>query len=177
LTYKAKPNFKELGKKFGSRMPQIKAAIEALSSDDLAKGFEKQQWHISVDGIEHALTSEEIQVAPLPKEPFALATDKDVTVALDKTITAELRAEGYAREIVNRVQNTRKEAGFDVTDRIILSLVSSNKDITDAVKKHSPLISEETLSTEILFEKPADVDFSKKWELGSDEIVISVKKK
>ncbi len=176
MSYHAKANFKLLGKKFGSRMPQVKAAIEAISSEDLLKGNEDGRWHIMLDGDDHSLNEEELVVEIAAKEPYVVANDKELAVALDTTITQKLRDEGYAREVVNRIQNTRKEAGLDVTDRIVLSLATSSDELIAALKSHSENIAAETLAKQILFEPLADALFEKEWEIGDKIITIGLSK-
>ncbi len=82
MEYHAKPNYKILGKKFGSRMPQVKAAIESFESDDLKQGLENNQWHIMIDGEEHALTEDELIVEIKARHPYAVAEDKNITCLL-----------------------------------------------------------------------------------------------
>ncbi|MCD6531185.1 isoleucine--tRNA ligase [bacterium] len=176
IEYHAKPNFKVLGKRFGSLMPQVKAAIEALSSEDLARGLETGIWHITVDGRDHALNEEELLVEAKAREPYVVAAEKNIAVALDTTITPELRDEGFAREAVNRIQNTRKAAGLEVTDRIVLSLVSDDGELVAALKKYVDRIAAETLAKQVLFEPLEDAQFAKEWEIGKKKLVVSLKK-
>jgi len=176
VEYRAKPNFKVLGKRFGSLMPQVKAAIEALSSEDLARGLETGIWHITVDGRDHALNEEELLVEAKAREPYVVAAEKNIAVALDTTITPELRDEGFAREAVNRIQNTRKSAGLEVTDRIVLSLVSDDEELVAALKKYVDRIAAETLAKQVLFEPLEDAQFVKEWEIGKKKLVVSLKK-
>ena len=177
IEYKAKPNFKTLGKRFGSRMPQVKAAIEALSSNDLASGMEQKKWYVSIDGEEHTLGEDELIVEIESKKPYIVSADKNIAIALDTTITPELRAEGLAREVVNRVQNTRKEAGLDVTDRIELSFLTDDDELLDVLKNFSDKIAQETLARTITFAPIESAKFSKVWKIGDSELTISLKKK
>ncbi len=176
IEYRAKPNFKVLGKRFGSLMPQVKAAIEALSSEDLARGLETGIWHITVDGKDHTLNEEELLVEAKARQPYVVAAEKNIAVALDTTITPELRDEGFAREAVNRIQNTRKSAGLEVTDRIVLSLVSDDEELVAALKKYVDRIAAETLAKQVLFEPLEDAQFAKEWEIGKKKLVVSLKK-
>ena len=177
VKYGAKANFKILGKRFGSRMPQVKASIEALSSDDLSAGMAPKRWHIVVDGNEHILTEDDLFVEIEPKEPYIVSADKNIAIALDTTITPELRAEGLAREVVNRVQNTRKEAGLDVTDRIELSFITDDSELLDALKNYKENIAQETLAKVINFEPIENAKFSKTWKIGDSELTILLNKK
>ena len=176
IEYRAKPNFKVLGKRFGSSMPKVSEALSNLSSDAVRAGLERGEWEITVDGVKYRLSTDEVQVETLGKGDFAVASEKNFAVALDVRITPELRAEGIAREAVNRIQNTRKEAGLEVTDRIILSLVSDDDEIVNALKKHTDSIAADTLAVEVKFAPLEDATYSKEWKLGSSKLVIMLKK-
>jgi len=176
IEYRAKPNFKVLGKRFGSSMPKVSEALSNLSSDAVRAGLERAESEITVDGVKYRLSTDEVQVETLGKGDFAVASEKNFAVALDVKITPELRAEGIAREAVNRIQNTRKEAGLEVTDRIILSLVSDDDEIVNALKKHTDSIAADTLAVEVKFAPLEDATYSKEWKLGSSKLVIMLKK-
>ncbi|RKZ27648.1 isoleucine--tRNA ligase, partial [bacterium] len=175
-SYRIKPNFRELGKKFGSRMPQVKAAIESMDTDEIISGMNDGRWHISIDGTDHTLTEEDIEVEMVSKENFSVASDRGITVALDVKISSELRAEGYAREAVNRIQNTRKEAGLEVTDRINLALITDDAELKAALEKHREDIANETLAMNISFEQAEKPDFQKDWKIAGRKITIAVRK-
>ncbi len=176
VSYRAKPNYRLLGKRFGARMPQVEAAVAALSKDDIERGLAEGRWHIVVDGEEHVVTADEILVETVAKPPFVVVSDRGITVALDVTITPELRAEGLARETINRIQNTRKEAGLDVTDRIVLSLVTDDAELRSALEKHKTTIAAETLAREVVFEPIEAHLFEKVWKFAGKELRISLRK-
>ncbi len=175
-TYRVKPNFRELGRKFGAKMPSVKAAIEAMAPDDIAAGMADKKWFISIDGAEHILGEEDIEVEIVSKNSFSTVSDRGVTVALNTIITEELRYEGYAREAVNRIQNTRKEAGLEVTDRISLALITDDEELKSALQKHSDEIASETLALDLALEPMPDADFQKEWKLAGKKIAIAVKR-
>ena len=175
-SYRIKPNFRELGKKFGSRMPQVKAAIESMDTDEIISGMNDGRWHISIDGTDHTLTEEDIEVEMVSKENFSVASDRGITVALDVKISSELRAEGYAREAVNRIQNTRKEAGLEVTDRINLALITDDAELKAALEKHREDIANETLAVNVSFEQAEKPGFQKDWKIAGRKITIAVRK-
>ncbi len=119
-TPRARPVFPALGRRFGRRVPRVAAAIEALDAPALAAFERDGEVTVDVDGEAVRLGREELTVEIEPVEGFAAARDRGVTVGLDLALDEELRREGAARELVNRIQNARKRAGLEVTDRIRL---------------------------------------------------------
>ncbi len=176
MTYKARANFKTLGKRMGAKMPATKAAIESLTSDEIAESLATTRvWQIAIDGEIFALDDTEIEIIVESKAPFAVAVEKGFVVALDTTITHELLLEGFAREIINRVQNTRKDAGLEVTDRINLNITTDDINIIDALKTHAEHICRETLTETIIFDTTPDARyFSKDWQIEDKNVRISV---
>ena len=146
LVKNVKPNFKTLGKKYGKQMKQIQAYFTNMSQEEI-HAFEKNNGtHLDVDGVDVELTLEDALISTQDIPGWAVTSQDDLTVALDMTITDELMQEGLAREIVNRVQNLRKTGGFEVTDRIVLTIEKNEK--TDAaVKQFGDYICNETLAT------------------------------
>ena len=125
--FEIKPNLPVLGKEYGKLIPKIREAISKLNKMDLANkvkngGVE----YIEIDGTQIELTSENLLVTMQGKEGFAFAGEGEIGVVLDTTITPELKEEGYVREILSKVQNMRKDKGFEVLDKINL-YVSENE--------------------------------------------------
>ena len=146
LVKNVKPNFKTLGKKYGKQMKQIQAYFTNMSQEEIHTFEKNNGTHLNVDGIDVELTLEDALISTQDIPGWAVTSEGDLTVALDMTITDELMQEGLAREIVNRVQNLRKTGGFEVTDRIVLTI--ENNDKTDAaVEKFGDYICNETLAT------------------------------
>ncbi len=143
-----KPDFRVMGKKYGKLVKLIAKELSALSQEDISK-FEKDgKYIINIDGENIELSIDEVQIST-EDIPGLLAVNKGaLTVALDTTISKELKLEGVAREIVNKVQNIRKDSGFEVTDKIIIDIISQNE-IDEAVKIHSDYIKSQVLAEEI----------------------------
>ncbi|NPA45533.1 MAG: isoleucine--tRNA ligase [Chlorobi bacterium] len=143
-----KPDFRIMGKKYGKLVKSIAKELSALSQEDISK-FEKDgKYTINIDGENIELSIDEVQITT-EDIPGLLAVNKgSLTVALDTTITKELKLEGIAREIVNKVQNIRKDSGFDVTDKIIIE-IKSQDEINEAIKNHSDYIKSQVLADEI----------------------------
>lgn len=150
LVKSIKANFKTLGPKFGPKMKAIAAAITAFGQDDIAKIESEGKYVLNIDGseIEIALTDVEIITQDIPG--WVVANEDDLTVALDTTITEDLRMEGVSRELVNRIQNIRKESNFDVTDNIIVEIEQHNL-LCPAVERFMDYICSETLTKELKF--------------------------
>lgn len=150
LVKSIKANFKTLGPKFGSKMKAIAAAITAFTQDDILKMESEGKYVLNIDGseIEIALTDVEIITQDIPG--WVVANEDALTVALDTTITDDLRMEGVSRELVNRIQNIRKESNFDVTDNIIVEIEQHNL-LCPAVERFMDYICSETLTKELKF--------------------------
>ncbi len=146
-----KPNFKVLGPKFGKEMRIVGEAIQKLSQNDIA--IVEKQGGISIKVNENVVFLElnELEITSQDIEGWLVANQGNLTVALDVTITDELRKEGNARELVNRVQNLRKESGFDVTDKIKL-IIQKNDILEQSVAANEQYIKSETLTNELVFE-------------------------
>ena len=147
-----KPNLKTLGKKLGSSLGQVRSAFETLSADPAAVAEFLSQaetlGRVTVAG--HELTVEDLLIERGPKDDRLIATESGVTVLLDTKVSLELLHEGYAREVVSRVQNLRKESGLNVTDRIKIS-VACDDELRLAIATHTEYINNETLGTALEF--------------------------
>ncbi|MBC3786915.1 isoleucine--tRNA ligase [Spirosoma utsteinense] len=139
LKKKVKPNFKALGPRFGKQMKDVAAAITAMTSDEL-KSLE-QAGTLHLDPYTLQLSDVEILTEDIPG--WLVASEDGLTVALDVTVTDELRREGIARDLVNRIQNLRKDQGFDVTDKIRIELEPTDALLVEAVQMNSDYIRQE----------------------------------
>jgi len=145
VTYSARPNLKVLGPRFGARLGHIRAEVGALTNEALAGILEGQG--VPSDGVEDLVYDlETLLVDRSAREGTVTETSDGLTVALDLTLSPELRAEGLAREVINRIQNQRKAADLALDDRIELRLQSSDGDLRAAVETHWALIAGQTLS-------------------------------
>ena len=149
LKKQIKPNFKTLGPKFGQEMKLIASKIGQFSANDIKEIEQKNCYHIS-DGITIELVDVEISSADIPG--FSVATNNGITVALDITLSEELKEEGLAREFINRVQSIRKDKGFEVTDKVAI-WVEKNDLITSSIKNNFTYICEETLAEKLNYEE------------------------
>ncbi|MCJ7448924.1 MAG: isoleucine--tRNA ligase [Bacteroidales bacterium] len=148
LVKKIKPNFKTLGPRYGKLMKEISNAVMSLGQDEIT-AFENSGTHqIDINGQRVALTLEDVEIISEDIPGWQVANDGKLTVALDITVTEELRYEGIAREFVNRIQNIRKENGYDVTDKITVN-IEDHDFVREAVKRHASYIGSQTLATTV----------------------------
>ncbi|MFD1165438.1 isoleucine--tRNA ligase [Sphingobacterium daejeonense] len=146
---KVKPNFKALGAKVGKDMKVVAAAIQGLSGSEIQEL--ENVGSIKLNGTEYVISSEDVQIIAEDVEGWQVANLGKLTVALDVHISSELKAEGIARELINRIQNLRKEKGFEVTDRIKVTL-SQNTEIQQAVDNNFSYICTEILADSLNFD-------------------------
>ena len=152
VRYSAKPNYRALGPRFGKRMPQVAAAVEALDAAHVAAVMaDGGEVGINVEGDEHTLGPDEITLALQPLDGYEVEAEAGHAVALQLELDDELRQEGLAREIVHAVQIARKEAGLEITDRIALSL-GGDEDLIAAARVHEQYLTGEVLATSISYD-------------------------
>ena len=149
LVKEIKANFKALGPKYGKYMKAIAAAISAFNQEDIMKLERENSYCIDVDGTEIEISTDDVFISSQDIPGLLVANNKGMTVALDVSINEELLEEGIARELINRIQNMRKDAGLEVTDRITLSIAHNDK-IESAISSNKTYICGETLADDIL---------------------------
>ena len=151
LVKNIKPNFKILGPKFGKDMRLVVTEIEKLTQEDINKIEKDGSISFEINGKKSILTLDEFDISSQDIEGWLVANQGNLTVALDVTISDELRKEGIARELINRIQNFRKESGFDVTDKIKLSVLKDGI-VEKAILENENYIKTETLTDQLLLE-------------------------
>ena len=148
LVKKIKPNFKTIGPKFGKQMKAIASLVETFNAEDIAQIELNNGWRGDIAGEEITLLTEDFDISAQDIPGWLVASEGTLTVALDISISDALKQEGIARELVNRIQNLRKDIGLDVTDRIRLK-IKSTEEIEHAVIEFKRYIQDEVLSNEI----------------------------
>ena len=171
----AKANFKSIGPRFGKKVKQAAAAITALGKNEITKLETGEEISISIDDSELTITKEDIIVVSSEIKGWAVESDGTVTVAIDKELDEQLIAEGLAREFVNRVQNMRKDAGFEVTDKIKI-YYSGSKLIIGAVESFNQYIATETLAESLERNGNENKGFKQDWEIGEQTCSINIEK-
>ena len=148
ISKKVKPNFKLLGTKMGAKMKQASMVIGAMTGPQISELESKGRIQLDIEGTVFELLLEEVEIIAEDIPGWSVAAKNGLTVALDITLTPELTNEGHARELVNRVQNIRKDKNFDLTDQILLRIVD-NTILKDSINQFSDYICREILATEI----------------------------
>ena len=148
ITKRIKPNFKTLGAKCGKYMKQIAALVASFTQEQIAAVESNAETVLTVEGVEFVTTPADFDITSEDIPGWLVASEGKLTVALDITITDDLRREGVARELVNRIQNIRKESGFEVTDKIAVEIEAT--DLTSpAVESFADYIAQQTLAVEV----------------------------
>ena len=148
LVKRVKPDFKKLGPRYGKIMKQLASIIAAMSQDDILR-FEKEgRFVFDIDGQQAVVEAEDVEIISEDIPGWLVANEGRLTVALDITVTEELRREGIARELVNRIQNIRKSSGFDITDKIHVQL-TRNDETDPAVEEYKDYIAKQVLAESI----------------------------
>ena len=148
LVKRVKPNFRELGKRYGKLMKSLAAALNGLSQEQIADLETSGKIGFDLEGTAVEIMTTDVEIISEDMPGWNVASEGRVTVALDITVTDELKKEGNARELVKRIQNYRKTAGFEITDRITIA-IESNSEINDAVAEFGDYIKSQVLATEI----------------------------
>ncbi len=160
LVKKIKPNFKSLGPRYGKLMKKISNAISAFTQEEIRKIEENPPYEIIVEGQKITLNPKDVEIFSEDIPGWLVANEGNITVALDITLTEELKQEGIARELINRIQNLRKDKGFEVTDKIEI-FIHEQKEITDAISNNIDYICSETLATCLNYNEKLEEDDSK----------------
>jgi isoleucyl-tRNA synthetase len=173
---KIKPNFKTLGPKYGKIMKQIAGEVNKLSQEDISTIETQGFIEIKTSDKLINLNIEDVEIMTEDIPGWTVASEGNLTIALDINLTEELKQEGIAREFINKIQNLRKESNFTVTDRIKLKIVK-HEAINEAVTNYKEYISNQTLTAELILVDMLENDQAKKIELDIDvETLIQVEK-
>ena len=170
LVKRIKPDFKKLGPRYGKVMKQLAAAIQAMTQENIQQFEATGSFAFDIDGQQAVVELADVEVISEDIPAWLVANEGRLTVALDITVTEELRLEGLARELVNRIQNIRKSSGFDITDKITIAVLSS-EDMDPAIRAYSSYIAGQVLAESI---EIADV-VSDGTELDFEEFKLTVK--
>ena len=171
LVKKIKPNFKTLGPRYGKLMKEISGLISALTAKEIASFENTGKHQVNIKGEQIVLTTEDVEIISEDIPGWQVANEGKLTVALDITVSDDLRYEGIARELVNRIQNIRKEKGFDVTDKITV-LIEDHDFLREAILRHASYIGSQTLATAVSLSKSLSGDNLN--EVDINEVVVKV---
>ncbi|MET9311168.1 isoleucine--tRNA ligase [Kribbella sp. NPDC003505] len=171
VEFSAKGNFRELGKRFAKQTPVVAAAIAAADAGALAAALkESGTATVVVDGEQVQVSEAEVLLSERPKEGWSVVNEQGETVALDLELTPELKQAGLAREVVRTLQEARKNAGLEVSDRITVWVTSTDAELSDALGKHAEEIAREVLAVELNQSAPSEAtDSSGDVATGTEE--------
>ncbi len=169
VTLKPKPNFRILGKKVGKRMNAVHKMIENFSQTQLAVLLKGDSLDIQIEGEQITLAPEDVGVERSAKENLVAANSGAITVALDTILNDDLILEGFARELVNKINTMRREGGFAVTDRIVIALKATDK-VLSAFKKHEEYVMHEVLGTQVNL----DCQEGTEWDINGEPALIGI---
>lgn len=167
LIKKIKPNFKVLGPRYGKLMKTISSVINQMTHKEITQFEREGTFTIEAEEQSITLILDDVEILSEDIPGWLVASEGDLTVALDISVTEELRFEGIAREFINRIQNYRKESGFDVTDKIVIS-IQKHGAINKAIEKHKEYIGSQTLAKEVRLIDKLDKTNSRKVEIDDD---------
>ncbi len=174
ISYRVKPQLKTLGPRYGKLLPKINQYLagEGVGNAVVAAHNRGESYKFDIDGTEISLAAEDVLVSTEENAGFVTVTEHDLSVVLDTNLTPELIEEGFVREIVSKVQTMRKEAGFEVTDHIVLSH-HGNSLIEGIFARHGAEIAADTLADSI---KPGASGYVKDWEINGESVTLGVEK-
>ena len=174
ISYRVKPQLKTLGPRYGKLLPKINQYLagEGVGNAVVAAHNRGESYNFDIDGTEISLAAEDVLVSTEENAGFVTVTEHDLSVVLDTNLTPELIEEGFVREIVSKVQTMRKEAGFEVTDHIVLSH-HGNSLIEGIFARHGAEIAADTLADSI---KLGSTGYVKDWEINGESVTLGVEK-
>ena len=171
LIKKVKPDFKKLGPRYGKVMKRLAESVQAMSQDDIAMFEQNCCFSFIIDNQACEVMLEDVEIISEDIPGWLVSNEGNLTIALDISVTGELRKEGMARELVNRIQNLRKNAGFEITDRIRIQITVANE-MDDVIRDFGDYIRKQTLAEQI---ESVGADTSHQWEeLDFDDFTLSV---
>ena len=174
ISYTFKPQLKTVGPKYGKLLGGIKAALSGLDGNKaMAELRSCGELKLDINGNEVVLSESDLLIDTAQMEGFVTESDNNLAVVLDTNLTEELIEEGFVREIISKVQTMRKEAGFEVMDKINV-YVKDNSVIEDIMKTHADEIQSEVLAQSITMDTTKG--YEKKWNINSEEVILAVEK-
>ena len=171
----AKPNFKSIGPKFGKNANKVAGKIKELNSDQISGLEQGEEVKTDINGEIISIKREDVEIISTEIKGWLVESEEGVTVAMDTELDNSLIEEGLAREFVNRVQNMRKDSGFEVTDKIKINFVGSDK-FFNAINAFKDYVSNETLAKDLSRKDSVNGESSQDWEIGEYSCSIQITK-
>ena len=176
VNYDLKPNFLTLKKNYGRFLGKMRGELQKLDGAQVVAAFDRGETvTLTMDGTDIILNKEDVLVEAVKKEGFTSQVDGKLTVVLDTTLTPALIQEGYAREVISKLQNMRKDAGFDVTDRITVT-AQGDEEALNAVKAYQDMIEKGVLAVAVSYEAASEGAFAQECDINGKPMTLSVKK-
>ena len=176
VSYKIKPQLKTLGPKYGKKLNAIRTFLETCNTAEVVATVKAGKTYKTViDGDEVEFTLDDLLIGSESAEGYVSASENGLTVVLDVHLTPELIAEGIMRELVSKIQTMRKEAGFEVTDRIVLRYKAEGESLK-VLKNNENEIKESVLAAKVAEEDPATAGYAKEFTVNDDNVMLSVEK-
>ena len=176
VNYDLKPNFMTLKSRYGRFLGKMRGELQKLDGNQVVAAFDRgETYTIVIDGTEIILNKEDILVEAVKKEGYTSQVEGKLTVVLDTNLNAELIQEGYAREVISKLQTMRKDAGFDVTDRIYVTC-QGDEDVVGAVKAYQAMIENGVLAVSVSYDAAAEDAVAQEWDINGKKATLSVKK-
>ena len=177
MTYQLKPQMRTLGKKYGKLLKAIGEKLATLDGNAVVAGFEKgEMLRFELDGTMIELEKDDVLTAPMKKPGYVVATDRGVTVALDTNLTEALIAEGFAREVISKLQTMRKEAGFEVVDRIHVTVRTADEKLAQIVEANADAIERGVLALDVTLGDAPEGAYVRDWSINGVDATLSVAK-
>ena len=174
MNYQIKPNFKTLGPKYGKHISHISQVLQNIDAKHLLEEIrENRAYHLDIDNVEIRLTENDIEIQTQNRENFVFLEQGEIFIALDTKLDENLLLEGYARELVNKIQFMRKENDFEITDRIEISYFSPDEEIKRTFTQFGDYIKSETLGVKIVLQSRKDK--MKKWNANGKDVFLLLK--
>ncbi|MBR1584654.1 MAG: isoleucine--tRNA ligase [Clostridia bacterium] len=175
VNYDLKPNFMTLKSRYGKFLGRMRGEMQKLNGSEVVAAFERGETvTLTMDGTEIILNKEDVLVEAVKKAGFTSQVEGKLTVVLDTTLTDALIQEGYAREVISKLQSMRKDAGFDVTDRISVTC-QGDEAVVAAVQAYQAMISQGVLAKEIACAAAPEGAFTQDWDINGKQAQLSVK--
>ena len=174
ISYSFKPQLKTVGPKFGKLVGGIRAALSELDGNAaMAELRNTGSLKLDINGTETVLSEEDLLIETLQKEGYVTESDQSISVVLDGNLTPELIEEGFVRELISKIQTMRKEAGFEVMDKIRV-YARDNRKIEEILAEHGEEIRSEVLAEEIILDRTQG--YEKEWNINSEKVMMAVEK-
>ncbi|MFZ1518573.1 MAG: isoleucine--tRNA ligase, partial [Ignavibacteriaceae bacterium] len=171
----AKANFKSIGPKFGKKVKAVAEAVKNFSKEEISKIEKGTDIVLNIDGEDLVIAKDDVEIISTEITGWVVEAEAGITVAIDAELDEALIEEGLAREFVNRIQNMRKDAGFDVTDKIIINFTGSEK-LVKAINNFNQYISTETLAEKLSEGIKSDKGFTQEFKIGEFDCSINIEK-